>query len=80
MKILLRYFNAKLEREDIFKPTIENDSPHSIYNGAGIVNFATSKNLVKSTMFPRGNIRKYTWTSPDGETCTHIDHILTNRR
>jgi len=69
MKILIRHFNAKLGREDIFKPTIENESPHqdSIYNGVGTVNFATSKNLVKSTMFPYGNIRKYTWTSPDGE-------------
>jgi exonuclease III len=37
-------------------------------NGARVVNFATSKNLVvKSTMFPHRKIRKYTWTSPDGK-------------
>jgi hypothetical protein len=61
-KILLGDFNAKVSREDIFKPTIGNESLHEISkdNGAGLVNFATSKNLrVKSTMFPHRNIRKY---------------------
>src|SRR5215510_13192220 len=55
MKILLGDFNAKVGREDIFKPTIGNESLHqdSNDNGVRIVNFATSKNLVvKSTMFP----------------------------
>jgi hypothetical protein len=54
MKMLLGYFNAKLGREDIFKPTIGNESLHedSNVNGVRVVNFATSKNLVvKSTMF-----------------------------
>jgi hypothetical protein len=45
------------------------------------VNFAESKNLpVKSTMFPHRNIRKYTWTCPDGETHNKIDIILIDRR
>jgi hypothetical protein len=55
MKILLGDFNAKLEREDTFKPTIGCESLHedSNDNGVRVVNFATSKNLVvKSTMFP----------------------------
>jgi hypothetical protein len=55
MQILLGDFNAKVGREDIFKPTIGNESSHEISNGNGVrvVNFATSKNLtVKSTMFP----------------------------
>ena len=55
MKILLGDFNAKVERENIFKPTISNESLNqdSNDNGVRIVNFATSKNLVvKSTMFP----------------------------
>jgi hypothetical protein len=71
MKILLRDFNAKVGREDIFKPTIGNESLHEISNDNGIrvANFATSKNLrVKSTMFPHCNIHKYTWMSPDGKT------------
>jgi hypothetical protein len=55
MKILLGDFNAKVGREDIFKPTVGNESLHQIsnYNGVRVANFATSKNLiVKSTMFP----------------------------
>jgi hypothetical protein len=44
MKILLEDFTAKLEREDIFKPTIGNGSLHqdSNANGVRIVNFTTS--------------------------------------
>jgi hypothetical protein len=50
-------------------------------NGVRVVNFATSKNLrLKSTMFPRRNIHKCTWTSPDGKTHNQIDHILVDRR
>ena len=55
IKILLRDFNAKVGRENIFKPTIGNDSLHqdSNDNVVRIVNFVTSKKLVvKSTMFP----------------------------
>jgi len=42
MKILVGDFNAKLGRENIFKPTIGNDSLHqdSNDNGVRIVNFA----------------------------------------
>ena len=54
MKILLGDFNAKLEREDIFKRTVGNESLHqdSDDNGVRIVIITTSINLViKSTMF-----------------------------
>jgi exonuclease III len=46
-KILLGDFNAKVGREDIFKPTIGNESLHKISNDNGVrlVNFATFKNL-----------------------------------
>jgi hypothetical protein len=48
MNILLGDFNAKVGREDIFKPTIWNESLHEICNdnGVTIVNFAASKNLI----------------------------------
>jgi hypothetical protein len=78
MKILLD-FNAKVGREDTFKPTIGNESLHqdSNDNGVRVVTFATSENLVvKSTMFPHRNIHKYTWTLPAGKTHNQIDHIL----
>jgi len=61
MKILLRDFNEKFGREDIFKPKIENDSLHQDINdnSVRIVNFSTSKNLVvNSTTFPHRNIPK----------------------
>jgi hypothetical protein len=77
MKILLGDFNAKLGRQDIFKPTIGNGSLYqdSSGNGLKIVNFATSKNLVvKSTMFPQLNVHKYTWTSLDGR---HTIRLIT---
>jgi hypothetical protein len=83
MKILLGDLNAKVGRENIFKPTIGNESLHEISNdnGVRVVNFATSKYLiVKSTMFPHCNIHKHTWTSPDGNTHNQIDHILIDRR
>jgi len=45
MKILLGDLNAKVGRENIFKPTIGQDSLHqdSNDNGVRLVNFATSK-------------------------------------
>jgi hypothetical protein len=55
MKMLLRDFNAKVDREDIFKPAIGNESLHEISNdnGVRIVNADISKNIkVKSTMCP----------------------------
>jgi len=66
-------------RDDIFKPTIGNESLHqdSKDNGFRIVNFAISKILVvKSTIFPHRSIHKYIWISPDGK----IDYILIDRR
>jgi hypothetical protein len=83
MKILLEDFNAKLGREETFKPTIGNESLHedSNDNDVRVVNFATSKNLGgKSTMFPHRNVHKYTWISPDGKTQNQIDHGLIDRR
>jgi hypothetical protein len=60
MNIFLGDFNAKVGTEDIFKPTVENDSLHEISNDNGIrvANFATFKNLtVTSTMYLRSDRR-----------------------
>jgi hypothetical protein len=70
MKVLLGDFNAKVGREDIFKPVIRNESLHEPGNdnGVRVVNFAISENLiVKSTVYPHHNIYKYAWTSHDGK-------------
>jgi exonuclease III len=51
MKIFLGDFNAKVDREDISKPTVGNESSHEINNdnGVRIANFVTSK--VNLTLF-----------------------------
>jgi hypothetical protein len=77
MKILLRDFNAKVGRKDIFKPTIWNVSVHEIINdnGVTVVNFTSPKIIIiKNTVFPHRNIHKYTWTS-NMKTHNKIDHI-----
>jgi hypothetical protein len=61
MKIPVEEFHSKLDREDIFKPTVDNESllQDSKYNGVRIVNFATSKNLfIKSTLLLHRNLHK----------------------
>jgi hypothetical protein len=47
MKILFGDFNAKVGMEDIFKPTIGNESLHEISNdnGVRVVNFVTFTSL-----------------------------------
>jgi exonuclease III len=83
MKILMGDFNAKVRREDIFKPIIGNESLHEVSNDNGVrgVNFATSKNLiVKRTTFPHRDIKKYAWTSPNGVTHNQIEQILIDKR
>jgi endonuclease/exonuclease/phosphatase family metal-dependent hydrolase len=67
MKILLGDFNAKVGREDIFKPIIGNESLHETSN-------------CKSTTFPHHEVHKHTWTSPDGVTHNQIDHVLIDKR
>jgi hypothetical protein len=37
MKILLGEFKAKVNRENIFKPTIGNESLHEITNDNGVI-------------------------------------------
>jgi hypothetical protein len=70
-KNLLGDFSAKIGREDIFKPTIGNESLHenNNNNGVRVANFAAYKSVtVKSTMFPQCNIHKFTLTPHDGKT------------
>jgi hypothetical protein len=82
MKIFLGDFNAKVGKEDIFKPIIGNDSIHETSNDkrVRVVNFATLKNLIiKRTTFPHLDIHKHTWTSPDGITHHQRDHVLIDK-
>jgi hypothetical protein len=79
MKKFLGDFNAKVDREDIFKQTIRIKSSQEISNDNEVraVNFATLKNLVvRSTMFHHCNIHKYTWTSCVGNMHNQIVHVM----
>jgi hypothetical protein len=53
MKILLRDFNAKVGKENIFKPTAGNEGLHQDSNGDGvrIVKFVTPKMLLRARCF-----------------------------
>jgi hypothetical protein len=64
MKSPLGDSNVKVDREDILKQKIGNESLHEISNdnGVRVVSIATSQNLtVKGTMFSHRNIHKYTY-------------------
>jgi hypothetical protein len=81
LKILLGGFSTKVNREDIFKPTIGNESLHEIINDNRIrvVNIATYKNhIVKSTELPHYSVHKCNWMAPDGKTHNQINHFRTD--
>jgi len=80
-KILSGDFNAKVGAEDIFKPTIRNESLHEISNdnGVTVVNLATSKNLnVKSTISHITTFRNTLGLLPMGKH-NHTDHVLIDK-
>jgi hypothetical protein len=67
-----------LGEENIFKPTIGNDSLHQDSNDNGVrtLHFTISKNLgVKSMMFLHQNFHKYNLTCPDGDSQSDLSHI-----
>jgi len=82
MEILLGDFNAKVWRQNIFKPTIGNESllQANNDNGVRIVHLATLKSpVVKNRIFPHRNIHKCTWKFPDGKTHNQIDYMLIDK-
>jgi hypothetical protein len=81
---LLKDFNAKVGREDIFKPTFGNESLHEISNDNGVrlVNFATSKtseSKVRCSHIATSINIRVLGTSPDGKIHNQIEHILVDR-
>ncbi|OXU32264.1 hypothetical protein TSAR_008085 [Trichomalopsis sarcophagae] len=82
-KIVVGDFNAKIGKEEMFRPTIGKESLHETSNDNGIrvIHFAAAKDLiVKTTCFKHKDIHKATWTSPDGATQNQIDHFLIDKR
>jgi hypothetical protein len=82
MKSLSGDFNAKVDREDIFKPTTENEGLYKISrdNAISVANFGMSKNLtvkvqcshITTIINSLGHLLR--------ETHNQIDHILIDRR
>jgi len=83
IKIMLGDFNAKVDKESIYKPTTGHESLHNETNKNGIkmIQFAISNGLnVRSTMFPHKDIHKETWHSADGRTANQIDYVSISNR
>jgi hypothetical protein len=83
IKIILGDFNAKICKEQLFKPIIGMHSKHeeSSENGLRAIDFAAGKNMcISSTFFPHKTIHKETWISPDGKTKNQIDHVMIDSR
>ena len=83
IKIILGDMNAKVGREEVFRPTIGKWSLHeeTNENGLRLVDFATEKGMViKGTFFEHKRIHQATWESPDGITRNQIDHCLVDGR
>ena len=83
VKMIIGDVNAKVGREEIFRPVIGKCGLHenTNENGLRLVYFATEMGMViKSTWFMHKKINLATWKSPDGKTLNQIDHCLIDGR
>ncbi|XP_022181589.1 uncharacterized protein LOC111041595 [Myzus persicae] len=79
IKILIGDFNAKIGKEDIYRPTIGPNSLHDVSNdnGTRLINLCITNGFtLSSTYFPRKDIYKQTWMAPNRITKNQIDHVL----
>jgi exonuclease III len=79
VKIIIGDLNAKIGREDIYRPINAKYSGHtkSNDNGIRVINYVSSRNLVIGTaMFDHKDIHKMTRKSPDRSTFNQTDHFI----
>jgi len=81
--ITLGDFNARRDKEQIYRDTIGRHSLHETTsnNGFRLVQYTTTNNFkVLSTWYPRKDIHHGTWKIPGTEDINQIDHILVSKR
>ena len=74
-------WNAKVESQEI--PGVRGKFGLAVQNEAGqrLIEFCQENSLViANILFQKHKRRLYTWTSPDGQYCNQIDHILCSQR
>ena len=79
IKLVIGDANAKIGKENIFRPTIGKHSKHESTNENGyfLIDFASEKGMIiKSTHFEKKEIHKGTWRLPNGTDINQIDHVL----
>lgn len=83
VKIIVGDLNAQIGRDSSLRIAIGQESLHmmSYDNGLRAINFAVLKDLViSSKFFPRKDVYKQTWISPNITTKSQIYLIIINRR
>jgi len=84
IKIVLGDFNAKVGKEEVFRPTIGRYSLHdeTNENGQRMIYFAAERNLVVKSSFHQHKSRHLaTWKHPnDNLSPNQIDHLLISGR
>ncbi|KAL4143877.1 hypothetical protein QTP88_006132 [Uroleucon formosanum] len=78
-KIIIGDLNAKIGKEQIFKPTIGEHSLHEISNdnGSKLISFALSKNMtISSSQFPHKEIHKHGYRLMDIQKPNRPYHFL----
>lgn len=83
IKLVIGDLNAKIGWEPIYKDIIGTHSLHTESNDNWLraIDFASSRGMaIMSTQFPRKDIHKWTWTTPDDRSHNQIDHVLIEKR
>ena len=79
VKLIIGDLSAQIGEEAIYYSTTGKEAFHqkSNENWKRIIHLAVSRNMViGTTLFPRKDIHKIAWRSPDAHHFSQIDHLL----